>query len=88
MKKFKLQLDDLQIESFSTQREEGKSEGTVRGYITLYCESDSCQWCATLSDCLTGCGCGTRYEGGTCDYPTCAPTCAGGTCQYQTCNGC
>ncbi|MFL5384592.1 MAG: hypothetical protein ACJ8GN_18880 [Longimicrobiaceae bacterium] len=88
MKKLTLQLDDLQIESFSTLHEPVTSEGTVQGFITLYCESNSCQWCATLSDCETGCGCGTRFEGGTCEYATCAPTCAGWTCEYDTCGDC
>lgn len=79
MKKLKLTLDDLQVDSFAATDAAEMRGRTVRAYITLNCPS--------YSECET-CGCGTRYEGGTCEYPTCAPTCAGGTCQYQTCNGC
>jgi hypothetical protein len=79
MKKLRLMLDDLQVESFAALDDEGVRRKTVQAYISLNCGS--------ISDCDT-CGCGTRYEGGTCDYPTCVPTCAGGTCEYQTCNHC
>ncbi|HET7228833.1 MAG TPA: hypothetical protein VFJ16_02390 [Longimicrobium sp.] len=79
MKKLSLTLNDLQIESFTTFDEAVARAKTVRAHISLNC--------ASISDCET-CGCGTRYEGGTCDYPTCVSTCAGGTCQYQTCNHC
>jgi hypothetical protein len=92
MKKLTLQLDDLQVESFSTLRDPVTLEGTVRGFITMVgpaCISNSCDFCATLSDCPDGCGGGSRVDP-TCaeGVPTCLPTCAGWTCEYDTCGDC
>lgn len=95
MKKLSLTLDNLLVESFATLSEPMPPKGTVRGHITYNGDcgpSNSCQWCATYTDCDTGytnCGpdCGkdqpTQYW-----EVTCLPTCAGNTCDYDTCGAC
>lgn len=82
MKKMKLSLDDLKVESFQTTPEESNDKGTVVGYIT--CDLTLCEEC--------GVGCGATQTpscNGTCD-PSCNGTCdpsCGGTCD-ATCSGC
>ncbi len=82
MKKMKLSLDDLKVESFQTTPEVAGEEGTVVGYIT--CDLTVCNEC--------GPGCGSTRQAscnGTCAAScngTCDPSC-GGTCS-STCSGC
>lgn len=83
MKKLKLELDDLRVDSFTVTELANTHRSTVKAHISLM--SCSCVECVTDLDCGSG-GCGTRYAGGTCEYATCAPTCAGWSCEFQTCN--
>jgi hypothetical protein len=86
MRKLKLELDALEVESFSPESGH-EAEGTVRAYLTAYYElcypgdswQDTCtceptcnaQSCYT---CDTGCGsCATAC--GTCGEPACTSTC-------------
>ena len=74
MKKMKLSLDDLKVESFQTTPEGGGGgDGTVFGYIS--CDLTIC------AECPPG-GCPTQD-------PSCNGTCGqscNGTC-YESCNG-
>jgi hypothetical protein len=90
MKKFKLELDDLRIDSFSTTPAR-QEKGTVFGeQCTCYtnCTCPGCPTCdascnGTCNASCNGCG-GTDYYscGGTCDG-----SCGGGySCDY-TCEG-
>lgn len=78
MRKLKLDLDQLVVDSFSTQVRP-KRGGTVRGQAcTCYTQCDTCPGCPT---CDASCN-------GTCGA-TCAGTCGGscaGTCD-ASCNG-
>jgi hypothetical protein len=97
MKKLTLDLDAMNVESFTTMPEEG-ANGTVMGYITAwsecggaYCTFDGCPDFSRTPQCNTAAV--------TCDYgPTMNPidaecnanTMAGNTCQggdtcYNTC---
>lgn len=73
MKKMKLSLDDLKVESFQTTPENDANEGTVFGYITP----------GPGNTCDPGCTDTLQAScNGTCDDPTCStcePTC-GSTC--------
>ena len=79
MKKLRLDLDELAVESFDTQKD-AREKGTVVGEQcscggTCYPEATCPQTCAY-----------------TCDDPTCAytcddATCAGLTCNYESCGG-
>jgi hypothetical protein len=61
MRKLKLELDDLQVESFSTTPETSQSLGTVYGYQPW---TDTCG--ATCDDtCISVCG--VCSDGGGCD---------------------
>ncbi|MCG8454976.1 MAG: pinensin family lanthipeptide [Holophagales bacterium] len=81
MKKLKLDLDDLKVESFETTPETGEeAKGTVYGYITqdlTIC--DGCNDPTNQNTCASTCGstCGNTC-GSTCGT-TCASTC-GNTC--------
>jgi hypothetical protein len=92
MKKLKLRLDDLRIDTFATTRVE-KAKGTVFG------EQYTCQSydyvCPATGDesCDAACdtaACGTRGEL-TCEEScvdcTCQASCGGQTCGYYTCRG-
>ena len=98
MKKFKLELDDLRIDSFSTTPAQ-TPKGTVFGeQCTCYtnCTCPGCPTCDASCNgtcnascngtCATTCGCG----GDTVDYScggTCDGSCGGGySCDY-TCEG-
>ena len=94
MKKFKLQLDDLLIDSFSTTPVR-KEKGTVYGEQCTCRTACSCPGCPTCdASCNGSCGGASCY--GTCDascYGTCDASCNGtcdascnGTCDYS-CDG-
>ena len=72
MRKIRLNIDELAVDSFDTAGQEGEKGGTVRAHASLYlpCNSDGSQ-CAT---CLYGCPADTR---------TCMATCM--TNRYQVC---
>jgi hypothetical protein len=98
MKKIRLDLDSLSIESFDTTGA-ADARGTVAGHATYqaYCSYgltcvDSCEGTcdgSCVSECgtcgATGCGsCGATYCG-TCVDPSCCPTYCG-TCYDWTCD--
>ena len=98
MKKLKLDLEDLAVESFATTPEAGRDGGTVFGQqCTCYtqCTCPGCPTCAGYGTCDASCNgtcaascngtCGATCDGscyGTCDY-ACQ---TGDTCDY-TCAG-
>ena len=98
MKKLKLNLDDLKVESFQvTPEDEAAGEGTVEGYC-YDCETffgPSCRVCPT-DVCTNNTLCGQNTCAATCPNTcpntcantcpnTCAHTCAGNTCVGPTC---
>ena len=83
MKKLKLQIDDLAIETFETSRP-AADEGTVVGFATQgnkYTCDPAVGTCFGYT-CYETCGVETKAD--TCDY-TCDP--AVGTCFGYTCAG-
>lgn len=101
--KMKLDLDELNVESFDTTPAEGqKGTGTVQGYYLGTIQIISCLFACTDPTCNTcdaSCGgtcdtcdasCGGTCE--TCDGPTCGSTCGGFTCDdtdpCTTCPSC
>ena len=77
MKKLKLNMDELKVESFETSTIESQKNGTVKGFATQ--EVTRCFVCTEIGDtCDSTCI-------GTCD-PTCPNTCVN-TCQL-TCFTC
>ena len=54
MRKIRLDLDDLTVESFNTAPAEGKQGGTIKGHATYFvgCVASENSDCAT---CLDGC---------------------------------
>ena len=100
MRKLSLKLDDLAVESFQTQVEEGV-QGTVRGNDSIYlCETErdwictnnplSCDDTCNTADnntCPTGDTCYQTCQNscnGTCD--TCFGTCIDGSCPNSVCD--
>jgi hypothetical protein len=87
MRKLKLELDALAVESFAPDAEM-EAPGTVRGYLSAYYElcnvgdswQDTCtceptcnaQTCYT---CATNCGGSCATACGTCGEPACTSTC-------------
>ncbi len=89
MKKLKLSLDDLEVESFETTPEITDTKGTVMGYGVNGFE-DTCPTECTCDTCVCP-GTGGNSCGGTC-VSTCVSTCGtcGGTCGNtcgNTCDG-
>ena len=94
MKKFKLELDALEVDTFATLAEATPKVGTVHGYRPTIdegtCNEPSCNggpicgqetWDQTCpASCAYTCA-------NTCDDPTCAQTCAY-TCDDLTCQTC
>src|ERR1044072_8240282 len=89
MKKFRLQLDDLLIDSFSTTTVR-REKGTVFGEQCTCPTACSCPGCPTCDESCNG-GCGPPCSvscNGPCDY-SCGGTCdyyCGGTVNDATCN--
>lgn len=88
MKKMKLDLEELSVETFDTlPGSSGKAGGTVRAYLNTeeiiscisFCEACTGDTCDT---CAASCG-GTCNTCSTCGGSTCE-----GTCGENTCNGC
>ena len=94
MKKLKLNLDDLHVESFKvTPDKPGASKGTVEGYSYECTFDDTCRpiLCPTEYDCPTDF---TDCNQNTCD-PWCTEhthcgqyTCAAGCTAYTNCGTC
>jgi hypothetical protein len=94
MKKFRLELDDLRIDSFSTTPAQAP-KGTVFGeQCTCYtnCTCPGCPTCDASCNgtCDASCN-GTCYTGCRCpvetDYGSCAGTCDGSCDGGYTCGG-
>ena len=97
MKKLKLDLEDLSVESFATTPEPRAEGGTVFGQQCTCYTQCTCPGCPTCdASCNGTCGgtCGGTCDascngtcGGTCDF-SCGDTCYE-TCGYtcQTCGG-
>jgi hypothetical protein len=92
MKKLKLRLDDLRIDSFSTTPVE-KAKGTVFGgqctcqsydYACVATGDASCDVACDTAACGTG---GERTCEDSCVDCTCQASCGGQTCGYYTCRG-
>jgi hypothetical protein len=85
MRKIRLDLDELQVDSFTTAEQPGGA-GTVRGYVSVQCGSDyTCNYedtCAGVVTCARSCGnCGTYYCASgdpSCTDPSCVYSC---TCE-------
>ena len=86
MRRLKLDLDDLRVESFETTPEIGDTKGTVLGYGATdwgnTCAASECGTC--VGTCFGGSCVGTCA--GTCGN-TCGSTCAG-TCGNSCGGGC
>lgn len=80
MKKLRLDLDKIAVESFATG--EGGDGGTIhaRESEITYCDPNTCGFCVEYSN--GGCGGG---GGGGDSYATCGSTCADGCTQGGTC---
>ncbi|HEX8318933.1 hypothetical protein [Longimicrobium sp.] len=88
MKKLRLQLEDLRIDSFSTTPVE-KEKGTVFGEQCTCNTACSCPGCPTCDASCNG-TCAATCDAscnGTCDYScnTCGGSCGAGDSCYQTC---
>ena len=100
MKKLKLNLDDLHVESFKvTPDKPGTSKGTVEGYSYDCTFDDTCRprLCPTEFRCPTNVNCPTQHTD--CDQNTCDPwctehthcgqfTCAAGCTVFTNCGTC
>lgn len=79
MRKLKLQVEELVVDSFEAVDNKGKAAGTVRGYDDSV-DDTVCEYTHEYNiSCQLGCTneCGTLYED-TCDGPTCnSPDCIG-----------
>ena len=88
MKKFRLDLEDLAIDSFSTTYAK-REKGTVYGEQCTCPTACTCPGCPTCdASCTCGVSCGGTC-GVTCDFfygGTCDASCGGDTCDY-TCAG-
>jgi len=95
MRKVKLSLDGLAVESFATVAESGEYRGTVQGFATKPwqgCPFQTADTCADPCPSDAGSCAGTCVASCavTCDYTcpaTCAATCAF-TCDDPTCASC
>jgi hypothetical protein len=96
MKKVRLELDALSVESFDTVARDGAADGTVFGQATYqaYCSYGyTCPETECADDCgtyATDCGSCATCEGtcaATCDDPSCCPTQCG-TCDPYCCCTC
>lgn len=93
MKKMKLALDDLAVESFAPA-DGAESRGTVQARDSAW-HTDECYSCGVYTGCdFTGCEsefpCGATeacYTATCVGYQTCEgmPTCGGTTCEYPVC---
>jgi len=73
MKKMRLDLEILAVESFDATPREGGARGTVRGeaFTALGCPSGRCTYpelgsCASSCEVIGPCGCAWVTEGATC----------------------
>ncbi|MEM7584070.1 MAG: hypothetical protein AAF560_11855 [Acidobacteriota bacterium] len=84
MKKLKLDLDDLEVESFQTTPDTGDSEeGTVYGYLS-FGPGNTCD-----NGCTGNTACRVCTNQTLCNQNTCQPNCTNHTlCNQNTCNNC
>ena len=94
MKKVKLNLDDLKVESFVTTPDATSGRGTVFGQVTHPWDScggtcvatDPCGTCSPANTCIPG---ACTDAGLTCPAPACPPESEQGTCApAETCYTC
>jgi hypothetical protein len=84
MRKRKLKLDSLRVESFATAAWP-EARGTVRGAEATFnadCQTWEAPWCGYQTYEVASCGGGCTGTGGTGGNPT-----AGDTCLYASCGG-
>jgi len=72
MKKLRMELDDLQVESFATDRGDG-DRGTVEGHVSAQCSAGAFT-CNGGNTCVEGATCGNNEScyvscNGSCPYP-------------------
>lgn len=81
MRKLKLEIDELRVESFGTERSAGR--GTVQGFYSLVvdgCDPDSLGYtCGAEATC---------QEANTCAFESCDGVCGSDRCSNGTCFGC
>jgi len=83
MRKLKLQIDDLQVETFATATA-GMEQGTVEGNAT-FLGTGACRSCVDMSRCIETC---VDTCDNSLDYCTCADcTAAGPGCFHFSENG-
>ena len=102
MNKLRLQLDDITVESFTTQENVAR-RGTVAANATtgnqFICDcptngyENTCRTCSCEGTCGASCdatcaGCPNPSAGGTCDYTACGDDTCGGTCEGYSCQYC
>ena len=88
MKKLKLNLDDLKVESFATTPDASSSRGTVFGQDPTVYPEDTCYlYCTDVgSTCVQQCGTGGSENGTCAPAETCVSTCEPqATCPSPTC---
>lgn len=74
MKKIRLDVDALAIDSFATSTGAKDAKGTVRAF-----SNDSWCYCPTVTDAYSPCTCGTFQQTcGTCIYVYCTGACTHG----------
>lgn len=80
MKKLRMDLDELRVESFATEHDPAGAEGTVWGHQDAMRPKPGTAGCyATKQSCHYSC------HGGACSFESCPGTCPmGGTC-HETC---
>lgn len=77
MKKIRLELDRLEVESFEAEPDRGRGRGTVRGNMPWTELVTRCQ-CTDWETCVESCG-------GSCELTLCSPTCQLVTCYDPSC---
>ena len=89
MKKLRLELDDLAVESFSTSRDPRGGQGTVLGHFRAVIETQYLWQCAEVSwdrRCLTGgLDCYTADGAFSCEVVYTCPECASPPETYDVC---
>ena len=78
MRKLKLQIDELRVDSFDTDDRGAARRGTVAGQLLAYSLDQS--GCEIYS------GCCTHSCNGTCAGATCGSTCICPSAHYTECN--
>ena len=84
MKKLKLNLDELKIESFETSVQKPNNKGTIHGNITgNTCDEPTCAGTCPENPCPTNNTCETDCGQNTCGGMTCVDTACVHTCDFS-----